>query len=182
MCCDTKHFRHSRILIPTLLAALVLAMLAGCQSMPSSKSDDSLYRALGARAGISRIDTRLILNIAADRRVSGYFRDTDIDRFHRMFTDYICALTGGPCNYSGDNMVDAHRGLGIDSAAFNAIVEDYIKAMNQEGVPTVTQNRLLARLAPLHSQIVGKHPEPSPEIMQLILGHDPMYRYIDPKL
>lgn len=182
MFCQRNTYRLLNSTIRGGITGVILSVLAACQSVPSLKTDDSLYQALGRREGISQINTRLVLTIAADRRVSNYSQDTDINRFHRMFTDYICARTGGPCDYGGDNMIDSHRGLGIDSAAFNAIVEDYIKAMNQEGVPTGTQNRLLARLAPTHGQIVGNHPAPSPEIRQLITGGDPTVRYMEPEL
>ena len=160
----------------TLIAVTALGLIAGCQTAP--REYDPLYSALGQRDGISRITAQTLLNVAADDRIKGYFQDTDINRLHGMLTDYICQRAGGPCEYSGDNMVDAHRGLGIDSTAFNALVEDLVHAMDSQRIPTGAQNHLLARLAPTHKDVVGPHPLPAPEIMQLIANHDPMYRYM----
>jgi hemoglobin len=56
--------------------------------------------------------------------------------------------------YSGDDMREAHRGHGVSEGDFNALVEDLIDVMDANAVPLATQNRLLARLAPMHGDVV----------------------------
>jgi hemoglobin len=53
-------------------------------------------------------------------------------------------------------MVAAHKGVHATNADFNAVVEDLQKAMDKDGVPFATQNRFLARLAPMQHDIVTK--------------------------
>ena len=53
-------------------------------------------------------------------------------------------------------MKAAHRGLHVDEAAFDAFVEDLQDAMRQCGIPFWTQNRLLARFAPMEREIVTR--------------------------
>ena len=53
-------------------------------------------------------------------------------------------------------MVAAHKGLHLTNADFNAVVEDLQKAMDEVGLPFRTQNRFLARLAPMHHQVVTR--------------------------
>jgi len=53
-------------------------------------------------------------------------------------------------------MVDAHAGLGIRRADFNALVEHLQDAMDAAGLPFATQNRLLARLAFSHRDVVTR--------------------------
>ena len=43
------------------------------------------------------------------------------------------------------------------SGGFNALVEVLQASMAAQGVPFATQNRLLARLAPMHREIVNVH-------------------------
>ena len=50
-------------------------------------------------------------------------------------------------------MVAAHKGLGIERSAFNALVEDLQLAMDARKIPFRAQNRLLAKLAPMHREI-----------------------------
>lgn len=51
-------------------------------------------------------------------------------------------------------MAVVHTGLGISDAEFNAVVADLIDAMTKLDISVATQNRLLARLAPLYKDIV----------------------------
>jgi hemoglobin len=53
-------------------------------------------------------------------------------------------------------MLQSHRDLEIRRADFNALVEVLQEAMDARGIPFATQNALLARLAPLHREIVTR--------------------------
>jgi hemoglobin len=79
-----------------------------------------------------------------------------MDRFRRLLGEQFCQVAGGTCAYTGRNMHDSHKGLHLTNADFNAVVEDLQKAMDKDGVPFATQNRFLARLAPMQHDIVTK--------------------------
>jgi hemoglobin len=53
-------------------------------------------------------------------------------------------------------MTAAHKGLHLNNADFNAVVEDLQAAMDKVGLPFATQNRFLARLAPMQHQVVSR--------------------------
>ena len=53
-------------------------------------------------------------------------------------------------------MKTIHEDLKVSRAQFNALVEDLQAAMRRNDVPSRTQNRLLARLAPMHREVVTK--------------------------
>lgn len=137
---------------------LVLALtLAGCQSQPAaapSISEAQLYTALGKKAGIEAIVEDLLYIIVDDERIAYQFKGLDVARFHRHLSDQICMLAGGPCVYEGLGMAESHRAMAITNTQFNALVEDLILAMEKNQVPTGAQNQLLARLAPMHEDIV----------------------------
>lgn len=135
------------------------ALLVCALSLPAhahaSSSDDSLYQALGQQQGISALMETFILEIAEDQRIIHHFENTDIERLHRMLTEQICELSGGPCTYSGDDMVTVHTGMKVTGAEFNALVEDLISAMEQHDIAVSAQNRLLAILAAMHKEVVN---------------------------
>lgn len=95
------------------------------------------------------------MEIAYDPRVFDRFADSNVQRFREKIIEHFCFIADGPCEYTGDSMVLVHRGMDIDSAEFNAVVEDLIDAMDKAGTPISAQNRLLARLAGLRPQIIG---------------------------
>ncbi|GAA0277455.1 group I truncated hemoglobin [Pseudomonas rhodesiae] len=135
-----------------VLPVLLLVLLSACAQQPPK--DDSLYRDLGAMPGITRIVEGMLLNIARDERIVERFRRIDIQRLRNKLIEQFCVEAGGPCTYTGDSMAESHKGQNVSRSDFNALVEDLIKAMDSEGIPVPTQNRLLARLARMRGDVI----------------------------
>ncbi|NWA27003.1 group 1 truncated hemoglobin [Pseudomonas gingeri] len=131
---------------------VIIALLAGCAQQPPK--DDSLYRDLGERAGITRIVEGMLLNIAHDPRIVERFRKIDIQRLRDKLVEQFCVEAGGPCVYTGDTMAESHKGQNVSRSDFNALVEDLIAAMDTLGIPVPVQNRLIARLAPMRGEVI----------------------------
>ena len=51
-------------------------------------------------------------------------------------------------------MKDVHADMDITKADFNALVEVLQVSMEAKGIPFGAQNRMLARLAPMHREVV----------------------------
>ena len=136
-----------------LLLAVVLSLTACAQQPPK---DDSLYRALGEQAGITRIVEGMLLNIAADTRIVRHFEKIDIVRLRDKLVEQFCVEAGGPCVYTGDSMEESHKGQNLTPSDFNALVENLQAAMTAQGVAIPAQNRLLARLAPMRAQVIDR--------------------------
>lgn len=136
--------------------SVVFAFVAMAAFVASARAEDTLYHDLGERPGIATIVDDATANFLADDRIKATFDNTNIDRFKGLLTDQLCVVAGGPCVYKGRTMHDAHKGLHLTDHDFNALVEDLQKGMDKAGVPFPTQNRLLARLAPMHRDVVTR--------------------------
>jgi hemoglobin len=53
-------------------------------------------------------------------------------------------------------MRDAHRGMGVSSAAFDALVEDLVKSLDKFKVPQKEKGELLSVLGPMKQDIVER--------------------------
>ena len=53
-------------------------------------------------------------------------------------------------------MKEAHRGMGVRTRDFNALVEDLKKSLDKFNVPAKEQGELLAVLGPMKTDIVEK--------------------------
>lgn len=139
----------------TTLLSLVLAtlLLGGCQATPASGPAPGLYQQLGERSGIANIVEDLLYRIVEDDRINEHFAGIDVERFHTQLTDQLCSLSGGPCTYTGREMRESHADMNISNTEFNALAENLILAMEQNGVPTAAQNRLIRRLVPMYPDI-----------------------------
>jgi hemoglobin len=94
--------------------------------------------------------------INGDARINTLFRNVDHDDLKRLVNEQLCEATGGPCKYTGRSMEEAHSGLNLTNADFDAFVADLVSAMEEVKVPKTSQKKLLALLAPMRPQIVGK--------------------------
>ncbi|WP_428535900.1 group I truncated hemoglobin [Rhodopila sp.] len=122
----------------------------------SALAQDSLFKDLGGQAGVARIADRSVGLFVADNRVKTDFDNINLDRLRQRLAEQFCQITGGPCVYHGHSMAEAHAGLDLTQAKFNAVAEDVQTAMRQIGIPYWTQNRLMARLAPMQRDVVTK--------------------------
>jgi hemoglobin len=141
--------------LKTLAYAAAMIALLGCAS-PSRAADRTLYDDLGGQDGITKIVDYSMTDYVTDPRISDVFDNINLDWLKARFVLQFCQLTGGPCKYPGRDMGPAHKGLHLNTAQFNAVVEDLQDAMDKAEIPFRTQNRLLALLAPMKLQIVTR--------------------------
>jgi hemoglobin len=134
----------------------LIAILLAAASLQVHAADDSLYNELGGSAGIRRVVADLVPALQADARINATFDGVDMERLAAKLEEQFCEVSGGPCKYSGKDMTTIHEDLKVSRAQFNALVEDLQAAMRRNDVPSRTQNRLLARLAPMHREVVTK--------------------------
>lgn len=137
-----------------LLAGLGLAgiFLGGCAA---TTSDDNLWESLGGAPVVTRVVDDFADRLVANPRINEHFVDIDQTRFRDKLVEFLCEISSGPCQYTGDAMHPVHLHMNLDDADFNALVEDLIESMEAFDVPLGAQNRLLAILAPLHFEIVA---------------------------
>ena len=138
----------------TIFLNLLILVLVGCQTITTD--NDSLYKNLGEQKGIAKIVDIFIYEIGETEQVLHHFEDTDIDRFREKQIEHLCILTGGPCQYTGDDMLKVHQGMNITEADFNAITNAMIRALDKAGISLSDRNRLLAIIAAMHSEVVYK--------------------------
>lgn len=135
--------------------SLIVILLAAA-SLQVHAADDSLYTALGGKDNIHRFVADMVESVQLDPRIRGSFDGTDLVRLAAKLEEQFCAVAGGPCKYTGKDMKTIHEDLAVNRAQFNALVENLQDAMAKNDVPSRTQNRLLALLAPMHRDVVTK--------------------------
>ena len=140
------------------VARLVLAVAAAWAlgSAEYARADETLYDSLGGHAGVERLSARSVALYMSDPRLRSYFNNINPDFLRARFTVFFCNVAGGGCPYRGRSMAATHRGLHINEAAFDAVVEDLQQALRDQGIAFHVQNRLLARLAPMERAIVTR--------------------------
>lgn len=145
-----------------LLALLVGAFACGSSSdkaMETQKpvvTDKPLFERLGGLDAIKAVVDDFIGNVAADPAINARFANADINNLKAKLVEQICEATGGPCKYTGKDMVTAHTGMKISDAEFGALVGDLKKSLDKFKVPEREQTELLTALGSMKPDIVNK--------------------------
>lgn len=145
-----------------LLCAFSIIWAVACK-----KDDDNtpttttLYERLGGISAISAVVDQFIVNVVSDNAINAQFAATAANEFRARLLrnnliDQICAGAGGPCQYKGKTMKEAHKGMNITDAQFTALVNDLVAALDKFNVPKAEKDELLGILGPMKSDIVGQ--------------------------
>jgi hemoglobin len=140
-----------------LLAFCAMLMMQACardqSAMQVRAGGDSLYADLGGEAGITDIVDQFLYRLASNEKVVHFFQNSNIDRFRTQIISHLSHISGGPFEYTGDTMRDAHAGMVINQSHFNSVAETLLLSMEDLGYPSSIGNRLVARLAGLEGEV-----------------------------
>ena len=110
----------------------------------------------GGQEGLKLLMDDFMVILLNDPRMRPFFENVDQQRVKDKLAEQFCVILGGDCKYTGMDMVEAHAGMEVRHADFNILVEDLQIAMDRRGIPTRAQNKLLAKLAPMHREVINR--------------------------
>ena len=129
-----------------------------CKEENEWKQGKSLYERLGGIYAIALVVNRFsdtIVNdpIAGKNSKNPALRDWHNNKLNRlpglkfMRTLWVAAVSGGPFNYTGKNLADAHRDLRISPEEFDAVAADLEESLDYYNVPEREKQEVLAAFA-----------------------------------
>jgi hemoglobin len=131
--------------------------VSGADLVPEPPAPPPLYTRLGGADGVSAIVDSFVDNLLADKRLKKAFSHTPkgpkLDHFKQMMKDQICEMTGGGCHYAGKTMSDAHAGMKVTAAQFDAFVQSLQLALEEKQVAKDDEQQLLEQFNLLKDQI-----------------------------
>lgn len=119
----------------------------------------SLYERLGKRAGITALVDDIVEahmnNPVVAPRFLPYREKADNLKLVKAHTvDFFCAGSGGLEQYSGRDMLTAHKGMNISEAEFMAVLDDILQVLEQHGIDEDTRKDVLAIAYSLKENII----------------------------
>jgi hemoglobin len=145
--------RTSTILAVALFATVAVAPMFGSVSV-AAEPKASLYERLGGTGPITAVVGKFVAIVGGDKRINGYFAKADLVNLKKQLVDQVCQASGGPCTYTGKDMKTTHKGMKVTTAAFNALVEDLVQALDTFNVPEQEKGELLSVLGPMGKDII----------------------------
>lgn len=143
------------------LAAMTATLHAQYGTGASESKQRSLYERLGGVHGIAAVVDNFINRIGKNETVLANKKVVEKIVQHGpaaikfQVTAFMCKAAGGPQKYVGQNMLAAHKELGISDAEWESSGADFVAAMNDAKVPMAEQQDVLKMFASLKHDIVN---------------------------
>lgn len=119
-----------------------------------SNENSTLYHRLGGYKGIRKIAEDVWKEHTTNPVVKARYADSDGEEVTRLVTEFVCWGTGGPEEYSGKEMKEAHRTMNISEAEFLAVVDDVMRSLKKNNVGPQETNELLGLLFSLKDEVL----------------------------
>jgi len=151
---------------PIVTAAVLVCPACGRQAVetpapatPTSavQSGGTLYRRLGGYDALAAVADDVLRRWLGDLDLAPFFEDVtapEKNRIRQMLVDQLCAVTGGPCVYVGQDMETAHRGLDITARDWERAMVHVMGALNYFHIRPRERDEVLGALGSLRDQIV----------------------------
>ena len=140
--------------------ALLLTALGAFASGPAQADEAPLYDRLGGLPAISLAVSEFVDDfiqdplIMANPAVAEQKTAEAAPYIKFQVTALVCELSGGPCQYTGKDMREAHDGLGVTADEWDRMVEIFVATLDTLEVPETEQQELFDLLGPTRDDIV----------------------------
>src|SRR5262249_49600101 len=129
---------------------------------PAEKADakPALWQRLGGEEAVKKVVDDFVAMAAEDEKVNvtrgGKLKleDDKVAALKKSLVAFVSAASKGPIPYTGKNMKEAHKGMEITNAEFDAAVDVLLKALDKNGVKEEEAKELRAAVEGTRKDIV----------------------------
>jgi hemoglobin len=91
------------------------------------------YDRVGGQPAIHEVVEQFYARVLADDELAPYFTGSDVDAIKRHQVLLLSQVLGGPAEYDGRELGEAHRGLGITSEHYDKVVGYLVAVLTELG-------------------------------------------------
>jgi len=118
-------------------------------------SEATLYDRLGGEDAVSAVVDEFYGRVLGDDQLTEYFEDADVDELRAHQTAFLSAVTGGPVEYTGESMREAHAHLDLTEGDFARVVDHLEASLRAFDVPDEAVDEALAAVAALQGDVLA---------------------------
>lgn len=117
-------------------------------------TSDTLYEKLGGRERIATLVDEFYGRVLDDETVAHFFDDMDMAAQRAHMTQFLSSVAGGPVDYTGDEMREAHEPLALEQEHFDAIATHLEGALRSFDLPDEAVDAVMAEVAALEDDVL----------------------------
>lgn len=113
------------------------------------------YDLVGGGPAVRQVVERFYQLVLGDPALAPMFTGVDMPRLKRHQALLVSQVMGGPAEYDGRELHEAHAGLGITDEHFDHVVEHLVASLQEAGVPGDVIGRVGEALGGTRGDVVG---------------------------
>ena len=145
------------------LLGVTIALLATATAFAEqATTKKSLYDRIGGQAALTKVVDDFVARAAANPKVNftrnGTWNASDaaVKTLKMHLVNFLGSAFGGPQKYTGRSMKEAHKGMAITQAEFDALAADLKAVLEANKVPSAEVNEIMKIAASTAPDIVEK--------------------------
>ena len=113
------------------------------------------YERIGGGPAVSAVVDEFYQRLTADDQVGHYFQEVSLPTLKRHQVLMITTILGGPNQYDGRPLDEAHKPLGITDSDYQRVGSHLMSCLQDAGVPDDIQGRVGVALGQVRDSIVA---------------------------
>jgi methyl-accepting chemotaxis protein len=135
----------------------------------------TLFERIGGKPAIAATVEQFYERVLADEDLKPFFKNTDVPSLKAMQEKFFTAALGGPEEYDGRSIIEAHAHLEIHSDHFDRVAHHLIETLRGLGVTEDHIDEIIGTVGTLKSEIVTMA-ESAPTLTNGLLGSTDSFR------
>lgn len=124
----------------------------------------TLYEQIGGKPAVEAAVDQFYVRVLADPTLSHFFTGVNLGRLKSHQFAFLSQALGGPKQYTGASMQEAHARLAIQQSHFTRVAEHLVATLRDLGVSEAIIAQVAAAVTPLSAEVVNT---PTPPVGQL---------------
>jgi len=119
----------------------------------------SVFEKIGGEAAVNAAVDIFYRKVLADDRISEFFDTVDMEAQHAKQKAFLTMAFGGPNNYSGKDMREAHKHMNLTEVHFNAVAENLVDTLKELQVPQEYIDEIVGIALSVKDDVLNVTPE-----------------------
>lgn len=91
----------------------------------------SIYESIGGAAAVDAAVDIFYRKVLSDDLISGFFDSVDMDGMRSKQKSFLTMAFGGPNEYTGKDMREAHKHMNLEEGHFNAVANHLVATLQE---------------------------------------------------
>ena len=116
----------------------------------------SVYEKIGGAAAVDAAVDIFYKKVLADDRINEFFDTVDMEAQHAKQKAFLTMAFGGPNNYTGKDMREAHKHMSLTEDHFNAVAENLVGTLQELNVGQAEIDEIVAVAVSVKDDVLNK--------------------------